>query len=305
MNNIVVYHWFGEPTDNHDVAKNIRCPLIVSIATLRAVDPYVKIVVVNISDQGTKFKQQWEPYSTILDFQLWGVEEYLQRNYSDKAGHKHLSRLFDISRINWGNNKTILYSDADVFWLKSPFPTYKNPNIFCFDGHNTGLFYFKNGSSFVKNFFELFESYAIGALNNEEIRTLMKKHVGYDAWYHVWDEMILTYMFQEHQELFIQMPKEEHCCARDLANIEDIRSIKAFHCNGMMVKNLNTNDEHARGLCGILVKEWWDSINTVIEPTLIFKQEDIDRHMPMQFSILNEPERITSTLTDDGHYQLI
>lgn len=300
MKNIVVYHWFGEQTDNHDVAKNIRCPLIVSIATLRAVDQETRIVVLNTSDTTSKSKQQWEPYSTILNFEMWEIEEYLKEFYSYKAGYRQLSRLFDISKFNWGNNKTILYSDADVFWLKAPFPTHKNPNTFCFDGYNTGLFYFNNSSKMVAKFFEIFEAYTIGALNNEQIRQQMKKYVGYDAWYYIWDEMIMTYMFQEHPELFNQITKEEHCCARDLKT----QYIKAFHCNGLMIKNTLTGEEHARGLAGILIKEWWDAINKVMDPTMIFSKEELDHHLPMQFSILNEPERVTSTLTNDGHYQL-
>lgn len=301
MKNIVVYHWFGESSDNEEVARNLRCPIIASIAALRAVDPAVRIVVLNTSELETWLNQNWSPYKDTLNFEMHTIDEHLAQHYSDKPGHRHLSRLFDISRFTWGNNKNIFYSDADVLWLKPPFPTIQNSNRFCFDGYNTGLFYFNNSSRTVSKFFELFEAYTIGALNNDQIRQQMKKHVGYDAWYYVWDEMILTYMFKEHPELFSQITKEEHCCARDL---KQVQSIKAFHCNGLMIKNALTGEEHARGLAGILVKEWWDAINKVMDPTMIFNQEEIDHHLPMQFSILSNPERITSTLTDDGHYRL-
>lgn len=301
--NTIVYHWFGETTDDPDVAKNMRCPLITSIATLRAVDKKSKIVVLNASELEVWLDQEWKPYTEILNFEVEYIDVHLAKNYSEKPGYKHLSRLFDISRFDWGKKTNIFYSDSDVFWLKPPFPVYKDINRFCFDGYNTGIFYFNNNSPIVEKFFELFEAYTISALNNFEIRQKMKQYVGYDAWYFVWDEMIATFMFNEHQELISQISKEEHCCARDLRNI-DVKKIKAFHCNGLMIGDLTSGEKHARGLAGILIKEWWDAINSVIDPTMIYTKDALDEHLPLQFSLLNNPERITSTLSNDGHYYL-
>jgi hypothetical protein len=297
--NTVYYHWFPEPSDGRQPWKALRCPIILSIATLRAADPHIPIKVLCDADW-----LQWGEYPRSLNFEVKHIPFHL-KHYEDKAGWKHLSRLFDLNRHATG---TVIYSDSDVFWLKSPLPLAEDPVHFCSDGFNTGLFYYDSSSDIVRKFFELFEAYTIGALNCKEIRQLLKTYVGYEEWYYVWDEMTLTYMSRKHRDLFQEVPREEHASARDLKEDIDFWRLKSFHCNGTVVYNQATTNqsykEHSRGLMCVLVKEWWNAINKVLDPSDIFSVEELETYMPMQFSILEESSRITSTLAEDGHYHV-
>lgn len=303
----VYYHWFEK--ENSTVSKIIRCPIIQSIATLRAVDSEIPIKVLC-----PKTNQNWSEFPEVLNFEVIKKEFYLQ-NYKHKKGWELLSRLFDLYRIPKEQNEEVFYCDSDVFWLKSPWPLKCNPSKFCFDGYNSGLFYYKHESPEVERFFELFEAYTIGSLNNSEIDKLMKtyvtcfQHSGEKSWYDVWDEMILTYIFHEHKDLFNQIYKEEHCCARDLKVWVEPENVRAFHCNGTIVCNEATTHlpyvQHSRGLMCVLVKEWWDAINKVLPEHLIkelYTKAELEKYLPVQFSFLNEPERIVNAQADDEHF---
>lgn len=293
--NTVYYHWFPEPSDGRQPWRSLRCPIILSIATLRAADPHIPITVLCDADW-----LQWGEYPQSLNFEVKHIPFHL-KHYEDKAGWKHLSRLFDLNRHATG---TVIYSDSDVFWLKSPLPLAEDSVRFCSDGFNTGIFYYNSSSDIVKQFFELFEAYTIGALNCEEIRQLLKTYVGYEEWYYVWDEMTLTYMSRKHSDLFQKIPREEHACARDLKEDIDFWRLKAFHCNGAVVYNQTTNDKHCRGLMCVLVKEWWESINKVLDPNEIFSPEELETYLPMQFSITENASEIISKRGNDGYYYI-
>lgn len=294
MNPTVYYHTFTGK-EEFPAYSNLRVPTLLSIATLRAVNPDIAIVVLDGSEDRTN--QRWGKYQDSLDFQVWSIEFHLTKHWQHIKGWQHLSRLFDLKRHP--RRSDIIYCDSDVFWLKDPLPLFWKEDGFCFDGFNTGFFYFKPGK-IIDLFFELFESYTIGAMSNLQIRQIMKSHVGYDTWYDVWDEMITTFMYHQTPDMFRILPLDEHCTARRMTP-----DAKMFHANGTMVSNRfpqrEGEREHSRGLLCLIIKEFYDNICKVLDPADIFSKKQIEFYLPKQFSLFDD---WSDMKTEDGHYHI-
>lgn len=296
MKECVYYHWFACKEDSPAYA-NLRAPAIVSIATLRAVSD-VPIVVLDISDQAT----DWGGLDQKLKFTSIQIKPELER-YRGLKGWQHLSRLFDLEK--YASSETVIYSDSDVFWMKDPLPLTQKEG-FCFDGYNTGFFYYKRP---LEKFFEVFKAYTIGALNNENIRRLMKSHIGYDAWHFVFDEMITTYISKENKELVAIIPPEEHGCPRRFQSTS-LSEMKNLHFNGVYVRNPVFKNElekdHCRGLAGLIIGEFAELLEKALGEDIkrVFTEQEIRYASKRRFSLVREPECLLNTLRSDGHYHL-
>jgi hypothetical protein len=199
-----------------------------------------------------------------------------------------------------------MYVDSDVFWIRNPEPFHKNPSKFVFDGWNSGFFYYDFNSENNERFFEIFDAYTRGAIFSDDIRTIVKKYVGYDSWHGVWDEMILTYMTHKHPELFDLTNANEHSTARVLKYVNK-ESVKMFHCNGTMVENTLTRDKHSRGLLGLLVKEFHKNITKSLTQehlNLIFSQQEQEYYLGRQFSLFDDLDRLLATRDELGHFNV-
>jgi hypothetical protein len=351
----VIYHWWANESDPKEHWKNLRSPIILAIATLRAQNPDIQIDVLDCtefeeddvyfdwldgrSQDGSSSMPRtpkncltlerftrWGEYPFKLGFNVWHQEPHLKKYHSDKAGYKHLSRIFDLqspepyarefSVHSWGTwevpeDLTVIYSDADVFWLRDPLPLNRSGDQFCFDGFNTGFFYYKPISKTISKFFEIFSNYTITALNNETFRKELKKHVGYDDWYYVFDEMTLSYMFHEHQELFSQIFVAEHCTVRQFSRALNMNAIKMLHANGAMMHNHLAKHagekEHCRGLLCLIWREFWDSISSVLSDNdiaEIFTPEELAYYKPRQYSLRDDWQRVIATKQSSGSFHI-
>jgi len=294
----VYYHWFGASNESPPYS-NMRAPIIVSIATLRAVSD-IPIIVMDVSEH----KTNWSDFPNKLNFQVTRPKCQLS-HYKGIKGWQHLSRLFDLEK--YAQHETVIYSDSDVFWLLDPKPLLCNPNQFCFDGYNTGFFYYNPLDN--NKFFELFKAYTISAINSPDIRNVLMKHVGYQSWYYVWDEMITTYIAKEHPELVNIIPPEEHGSPRRLIHT-DLSNMKNLHLNGVYVKNplpkVSGEKEHCRGLAGIIFSEFYEKLQTSLgnDIDIVFTKSELQIGLKHQFSLLKDTNQLLNTLRDDGHYEL-
>lgn len=294
----VYYHWFGSPNEPPPYS-NMRVPIIVSIATLRAVSD-IPIIVMDVSEH----KTDWGNFPNKLNFHVIKTKCQLS-HYKGIKGWQHLSRLFDLEK--YAQHETVIYSDSDLFWLLDPKPLLCNPNRFCFDGYNTGFFYYKSSEN--NNFFELFKSYTISAINCSDIRNTLMKHVGYQTWHYVWDEMILTYIAKEHPKLINIIPPEEHGSPRRLNNT-NLSNMKNLHLNGVYVRNslpkVSGEKEHCRGLAGIIFSEFYEKIQKSLgkDIDVVFNKNELKIGLKQQFSLLKDTHHLLNTLRDDGHYEL-
>lgn len=300
MEETLFYHWWScenEPSPY----QNLRTPILLSIATFRACSNK-PIVVLDVS----KYRQDWGEFPNKLNFKVIPWKCYTEKFKEQVPAWQLLSRIFDIRNYLKlsKQEKTVLYADSDVFFLKDPFPLNSNPDFFCWDKWNAGLFYYRPASEELDKFYEIYKSYTVGAIFSEDIKRLMKKYIGYNSWYGVWEEMMLTYMTNVHPELFQQIPKIEHCCARDLKNT-DFANLKAFHCNGLMVNNDLTKEKHARGLLCLIAEEFYRKINSVLDQNdieLIFGKKTIEYYLPKQINLYKKSVQFQSAVDETGHF---
>lgn len=309
---VVFYHWWDYLGDPPPYC-NLRSPILLSIASLRAQNPSIPIYVLDGSQsyadtRADRKLSDWLHFPEKLNFRVIETPFELARFYSHRKGYMYLSRLFDLERYH--DSETIIYSDADVFWFRDPEPLQRNPDKFCFDGYNTGMFYYHPDSRYVQRFFELFKAYTIAALNNEQMRQVVMSQVGYEGWQYVFDEMTTTFLFKENRELFEKLSYEEHCAARSLDKVK-IDQMKAFHCNGLMVTNFYPKNEgehfHSRGLLALIFQELYDAIRKVLSDNdlnLIFSPEQLTYYRSKQFPLRDNIERICGTKSKDGHYHI-
>jgi hypothetical protein len=303
MDHRVIYHWWAHDSDPRQHCQNLRSPIALSIATLRAKNPEIKIDVLDCTSDFSV--DRWGEWPSILDFTVYQQDPFLKKTYSHRPGYMHLSRIFDLQSIK--SDEMVIYSDADVFWFLNPLPLMRDGKKVAFNGYNTGFFYYIPDQS--QKFFEIFNAYTITALNNEIFRQELRKHVGYNDWYYVFDEMTMSYMFHEHTELFSKIDISEHCTIRDLSHNPSF--IKMIHGNGAMMHNHLAKHagerEHCRGLFCLIWKELWDGLNKVLDDDQIgqvFTSQELSYYLPRQYSFLENFPRASNTKQKNGSFHI-
>ena len=326
MNSAFIYHWWAEkPEDGHGNEDgppytNLRTPIVPSIATLRAQNKDIPIYVLD----GTNFDVDWGEFPEVLNFKVVKFEQTL-KEYSHRPGWRHLSRIFDLQTFHKEIPEDIIvYSDSDVFWFDDPLPLMSDPVKFCFNGYNSGFFYYDKKSNLVKQFFEEFNDCTMKALNDEVFREEVWSCRDQRHWYFVLDEAILEYLAfypweqghlkrEEVDFLDVGMDLREHVTARELQRV-NIHEMKMFHTNGLMVQNKfpknSGEEEHARGLVCLLFKELYQSLKEVLtedQISKIYKKEEMDHFFPMQIKFKDSRlvNKILLTKTDDGNFSLM
>lgn len=300
MEPTIVYQWWGEATEK-PIYSNLAHPVILSIATLRAFDKTIPITIMDCSVY-PEDESDWGHFKEKLNFNVIHPIAFLEKRYSSISGYKLLSRLFDIRRNFYG---PVIYCDTDVFWFRDPFPLIGDFDKFCFDGYNSGFFYYDSQSEIIQEFFEIFESYTITCLRDPDFCIKVKDKINFDmsSWSYIWDEKILHYIRWNFPELFSIIPQEEHGLFRYL---KDIKNPKMLHCNGLMIGNIIAKRKqekvHCRGLACLLFAEFYNNICKVLDNAdieMIFSEQELSHYLPQQFPILENIERIEATKIDE------
>ena len=326
MNKAVVYHWWAEwePTkyvsafaDTPLPYKNLRVPVVLSIATLRAHNNYIPVYVLDCND----YESDWMEFPEHLDFKVVKWTPHLQ-DYKNKNGWKNLSRIGDIRKFSERiPEDEIIYSDSDVFWLKNPLPLMATTDKFCFNHYNSGFYYYDKTAKDVKKFLDLFEAYVLISLNDKEIRKRINKTVSWDFWYYVLDEVVMTYMREKESDSVNQTPLCEHGLLRDILVFHktqkegwptlDVKDLKMFHSNGVLIDNkfhkVSAERKHARGLVCLIFKELYDAVTRVLsqeEVEMIFTKEELNYYLPLQLELLSEAfvQKLRNTFTEGYDY---
>lgn len=302
MNELAIYHWWDSESDPLPY-QNLRSPILLSIATLRSVSD-IPIVVLVSKDS----KCYWKDYCNILNFETQTINFHLEKNKDLVKGYRHLSRIFDLHNYtkNSYKNTNILYVDSDVFFLNNPIPFCKKTDGFCYDGWNTGYFYYNTSSENYNKFFEIFDAYTKSAIHSSFLRKFFQGYVGYHDWYEVWDEMILGYMKIHHPNLFNLIPIEEHGVCRTL-HYANVDNIKMFHANGSIVSNPINGEQHARGLICLMINEFYNNINKILNKDQlieIYGEDLINYYKNKKFSLLDNIKNLKYIKTQTGHYDL-
>ena len=300
---IAVYHCWSEEGEPAPY-QNVRTPVVLSIATLRATSN-MPVVVLDMTDEET----DWSYLPDRLNFSVARGDFALKEYAGQVKGYKHLSRIFDIHKWATINacDKKIIYCDSDVFFVKDPIPLKGQISKFCWDGWNTGFFYYKQNSEIYNRFYELFDQHTKEAILSEGVRNEMKKFVGYDDWYGVWDEMILGYMKQKYTDIFDIIPTQEHATCRKLTQTQH-HEIKIFHGNGTKIPHPITGGDHARGLLCLLITEFYDRASKCLDSNdfkTIFGIETLNYFKEKNFSLLENADYLEWIKDHKGMYELL
>jgi hypothetical protein len=295
----VVYHWWSEEYDSPP-AENLRAPILYSIASLRGVDKTIPIYILD----GSKKPQNWHYWSSSLRFKVIPTTFCYEAKYAHRPGYKHLSRIEDIWNTKIAEEK-IIYCDTDVFWIRSPRPTVFDGQRFAFNKYNTGFFYYNRTSPLIKDFHELWHAYVITALNDENFRVISTQYHDYREWYYIADETLMSYMMHKMPQYFDTIDINEHfTVGMSVQGMPSPDKIKMIHTNGMLVKNVFTGSEHARGLLPLMIKECWNAIEGIGQQKLemLYTRQVLDKYLPHQRSLFDTElhQKLRDTKNEHG-----
>lgn len=288
MKPVAIYHLWADPKIEPSPGRNIRTPVIMSIATLRG-HTDMPIYVLDY----TPNKQDWGCFDKQLNFTVLQKTHVLDR-YRDLKGGQILSRFFDVDDFAMDiPEDLVFYMDTDVFWFKSPSIRH-DPSKFCFNGYNNGFFYYNKNAVDVRKFFELYKAFVLTAINDDNFRYITRQYIKYD-YNHVFvhDEAISSYIYHKRRDLVDRLDVYDHFTPyspmpeNDIDNLDidnlDISKLSMVHCNGIVVRNELQSDwrgNHARGLACLLIRELYESAMKGTDITQCFSKEELDHYLP-------------------------
>ena len=231
-----IYHFYNSSTCS-DVELHKEAPIIYSIATLRAVNPFVKIYVLDRTPGLTI----WGPWPSVLNFEVIVTEGYFDKihhasNFKSGDDYRYIAeKVFDIAEfVEKIPESHIIYCDTDIFWLKNPLPLLQWDK-FCFSKYlnlipgqpefNSGFYYFDKNNRDQVCFFCLWQHYLLKGLIDRFFEDTIKKEAVYSC---VSDESSLIYTA-------IHAPKhlfDTTLIVRNVRQKEDLENIteSGIHC---------------------------------------------------------------------------
>ena len=246
-----IYHWWREKEDP-PVQHNLRTPILLSIACLRAADPEIQIYVIDISDEPDK---TLEKFSDPLGFIIFSVRATFET--TPFLGNRHLSRIHDIHRLlPHIREKNITYVDSDVFYQLKPKEHSEDDHGLVFNGNNSGFFRFQKNQKF-NNFFEQYDAVVRTSILDSTYRTITRQSLPPDSAYLIKDEAILRYMM-----LRLEKPQIGFCDSSEYTSVVSWKqksddNIRMIHLNSLQIGDIfatcETQKTHARGLFPLLV----------------------------------------------------
>lgn len=156
----IIYVWWNDA--HTEPWRDLRNPIMPSIATLRAVDHQVPIYVLDCSDE----PHQWGRFPHRLDFQVIRSACNLPRLVPEPT-RKLCGRVFLVDAfIKTIPESKIMVCDSDILWLRSPLPMV--PPITHFHGncHNNGFFGFDKDSGQALHFLDTWKLHTLRALED-------------------------------------------------------------------------------------------------------------------------------------------
>jgi hypothetical protein len=228
----VIYHRYNLSGEKV-VWKDQNSPILASIATLRAVNPSVKIYVIDTLDDNEPM-EDWGDFAPLLN--VHPVRFPRQLPVKCDVGAKSLSymtsRIWDIWAFSLMIPEPyIVYSDSDILWLRDPFPLSHTPlQQFYGDKRGSGFFYYLKHSLLTETFINTWRSLILGGLQSQEIRTKMR--IGGNSMSVFCDEVPYVYMM--HNKItqgWASVNPLEHYYPHLDNEVMDPRA-KSFHCHG-------------------------------------------------------------------------
>lgn len=171
MSQALVYYYFNDfGSTAYDDLQN---PVVLSIASFRKFDKTTPVYVIDVSDQ----EQEWLHFPKKLGFELFRQNNALKHcenvvviPENTLLNLPRLAKPLDVFELSlYCNQEVIMMCDADLFFMKSPFPLgcdfSKN---FC---SGNGFCYFEKSSLNTQKIFETWGNLCLAAAINPLMQT--------------------------------------------------------------------------------------------------------------------------------------
>jgi len=260
MKPAVIYHVFWRD-NGRDAYNDMQVPVVLAISTLRAVNPTIPIYVLECG----QVRREWSHFPEKLHFSVVYADFELEKKHhaalhSASKSSVVCSRLSDVNEFaKQIPEDLIIYSDADVFWLRDPLPLdCAGEKRFCLN-NNTGFFYYDKNSSEANWFLDVFQSYLITSLYNDDFCRRAHKINRWDTGgmerQRMWLEPCLQMVYKDIPDCCCSISKKEH----GFWGCEDP---KMFHPAGLNVEW--DGCYHLRGFIPFLMLEFYHLVESVL-----------------------------------------
>lgn len=257
----LVYHWWNN-TPNVKPYQDLSNPVILAIATARAYNPKITIYVIDISFIERPL-EDWGDFPKTLSFTI--IPRKILMNCGLPNCNPLCSRVWDVWDACQKDipKNNILFTDADVFWLKDMFPLEMSNqgklNYFHCHKNNTGVWYFDKRSPFVKEVFCIWKGImALAMVDNafhEEIKTLLPS--AREGFFQ--EEIAFSYLLLTYPRYYHSLSIRENFLVYELRHRtpEELSRVKCLHCLRSVMGN-------QRGRACYYLKELSDAIHSTL-----------------------------------------
>jgi hypothetical protein len=314
--NISFFYYYFNIEENAVPFRDLECPIIFSISTLRWWNKHIKIFVIDCSPNFL----DWGVFPELLNFNV--IRKPLNFNYVYKTKielYKNLiidininkfllskpSIIYNATKDITNYRDTLVVCDSDIFFLKNPLPLDSDYfNGVCCLETNTGYYYFSNGGNGVDDIFESWCSVCDSCLSNK----ILQKAVATNYFLKMFDilkeenfkqlgiqeEVVWLYIQEKNKNLKIKtIPSWENFNFNFLTqkNI-NLQKIKNIHLCTKNTKSLVNRKN--RGLFCIYIKELRNIIHRMLGNEILKIIDNLEYNF---FSIENN-KKITKILND-------
>jgi len=258
----IVYYYFGHAGVAKIVRKNLRLPVYLAMASLRAFHPALPIYVIDASDED----MDWEDYPEVLKFKLITmrpVVDEIMRQASKAEGLRYFTKLLAKPMAIREAMKEIaqpliVFVDADLFWVTQMTPLLADFNRKFCAGDNTGMFYFDKRLPLSQKVMDLWTAYCTHICFDSDFCARVMQRTGSTA---VHEETVMQYMRQEFPDWFDAPPLSENCpFMRYGEPVQNNRAFKTIHCHS----NNFAMAERRKGLACLWIKELRENVTRVL-----------------------------------------
>jgi hypothetical protein len=194
----LLYHYWNN--EQAEAWKDLRVPVVLSIATFRHWDKNTPIYVVDVSDE----ERQWADFPSFLNFKVVRAEYHLKhvvRPEHERSAVRMLSKPNDIYSFSLTvPERVILCVDADYFFVKNPCPIRHGPDQPPTIGWNTGYWKYNKVCPLTVAVFDLWKSSCANVLLDDVFRESVMQVSGRT---HLNDETMMNVLSKKHPGITI------------------------------------------------------------------------------------------------------
>lgn len=187
------YVYTAFSSEKTSVYQHQRCPIVLSIATLRVFDKISKVFVIDRTPEN----HDWLGFPKKLNFEV--LTDVTSFNHLPPIQH----RLADIKHLLHHFGRNIVFCDADVFWTAPYKPIMVEDKLSLviqprgdYEYVNSGFFYFRKGTA-GHEMFEIWEDTLMNWRSDTELVPFLTRFYGVESESNIGDEGIMGYLINK------------------------------------------------------------------------------------------------------------